>query len=225
MGTTTDTWTCAGVTSTGAITATSVSSSGAITGTSLTLSGVPSTTDSNAKLKEIFIPWQAFITAQTTGAATTLVSDGVGAPVSQGNLNTSGISGISLDDANDTVATVIPVPYDMDVTAACSFEVPMHFAAAMESGDTITLALLYTLLTANTTALIAAATAASPDFGARAWAVDNAIHVATGATIAANTLVVGRYLNLTVKVGTVGSFSDNEVSFLGLKMIYTRRYL
>lgn len=191
----------------------------------VTCAGTVVTTNATGKLAKLFIPWQAFITSQTSGAATTFVSDGTGSPVSAGNIATSGLGGIFLDAATDTVSTLIPVPYDMDVTAAATFEVPMHFAAATASGDSITLNLLYQELTANTTALVTAATAASPDFSARAWAVDDAIHIATGATIAANTLTNGRWLNLKVSVGTFTNFSASEVAFLGLEMTYTKRFL
>lgn len=182
-------------------------------------------TDATAKLQELWIPWQQFVHSQTTGAATTLVAGGVGAPVSSGELESADVGGLFLDAATDTIGVLIPVPYDLDVTESVAFEAPMQFGAATAAGDSITLNLEYGQFTAATTALAEAATAASPDFGALAWAAASAIHVATGATIAANTLVLGRYLLLQVVVGTLTAFSASEVAFLGLKMIYTKRHL
>lgn len=196
-----------------------------ITCAALTTTGTPKTTEATAKLEEYWLPYQLFLHSQTSGAATTLVGGGVGAPVTAGELVSTGAGGIFLDAATDELGIILPIPYDMDVTAACSFEVPMHFAAVTATGDTLTLGLKYRQLTANTTALAIGNTAASPDFGARAWAVDDAVHVATGATIAANTFTNGRYVTFLITVTTFTNFSASEVSFLGMKWIYTKRHL
>jgi hypothetical protein len=168
--------------------------------------------------KRVYIPAQAFQT-YVTGAG---ISDGD--PVFT-ELSTFGIAGISIAAAGDAVAHAWMVPYDLDRSKQIRFRV-WWTQTSTTATDTVDWIVTYQAVVEESTVLAAPATAlstvvpladASSGTAHQMQATDFGIinKNTLGATVA--------FLNLKVEADAIGTFSIDEVKFMGLEVRYTPR--
>lgn len=166
--------------------------------------------------KRVFIPAQAFQT-YITGAG---ISDGN--PVFQ-EVNSSGVSGIQINQAADAIATIWHMGSQVDITKQIRFRV--WATSSSTDGDAETLSVVYTAINADgTTALADPSTALSTTIPAYTFSTTaNVIGLTDFGRIARNTLA-STTVGLILKVAsTMTNASANEISILGLEIRYTPR--
>lgn len=171
----------------------------------------------------VFQTWLA--TAASAGATDLggIAGVGAGAVITQ-EIGTSGISGVQIGAAGDMVATVWPV-YDVDINKQIRFRV-IWTQSSVTATDTIDWIVTYTPLVMETTAIIDPVTAlntvvplADASSGVANVIQASGFGVVNRATLADTT----EFLALRVEADAIGTFSANEVSFLGLEIRYTPR--
>ena len=203
------------------VTADDITSTGTHTAAAITASGLVKSTHATYKLAKAWIPWQSFV---SSNVSPTFGVFGAGDAVSSAELNSSGLAGLLVGANSDEFACLWPLPQDFDPAGAITFKIVQHFDVASETGDSVAWALSFKALTYGTSTLADATTAASPQFSACAWAADNAVHIASGATIAGATLTTENALILEF-IPTLTNFSADEISVLGVEVTYTKLHL
>lgn len=168
--------------------------------------------------KRVYLPAQAFQTF-VTGAGIA-----AGDPVFA-ELSTFGISGISIHDAGDMVAHAWMAPYDLDITKQIRFRV-WWTQTSTTATDSVDWIVTYTKVVEESTVLVAPVTALDTVVPLADLSSGTAYQMqATDfGVIAKNTLTATTaFLNLNVEADAIGTFSADEVLFMGLEVRYTPR--
>ena len=166
--------------------------------------------------KRVYIPVQDFQTF-VTGAGIS-----AGNPVMQ-EVSTFGVTGAQINQAADSMSHVMMIPYDLDVT--WQLRVRVWSCCSSTDADVETWTVLYKPL-GRGTALAGAATALSTAIPASTWSTTAyGLDISDFGIINANTLTTAHELILWDVAGTMTNSSANEISLLGLEVLYTPRQL
>lgn len=186
--------------------------------------------DFNIEWKEQIklIPYSEFgivITPASGGATDTggAVGADTGAPVTL-EVGTSGITGWAIGAAGDMFATLQPV-FDIDITKQVRFRV-IYSQSSVTVTDTIDWIVTYTALNLETTAIVTPVTALNTavPLADASSGVANVIQASDFGVINRNVLAdTTSYLALRVEADAIGTYSADEVTFLGLEMRYSPR--
>jgi hypothetical protein len=162
-----------------------------------------------------YIPAQSFQTYITGAGIAT------GAPVFQ-EVGATGISGIQINQAADSIATVWHMGSSVDTSKQIRFRVLRVINSTDADAETFTL--LYTPLVAGTTVLIAPATALSTAIGAHTYGAVAAVPTFTGYGIINRNTLASTVFALSIDIAsTMTNASADEISVLGLEISYTPR--
>ena len=162
-----------------------------------------------------YIPAQAFQT-YITGAGIA-----AGAPVFQ-EIGATGISGIQINQANDSIATIWHMGNRVDITKQIRFRVCLAINSTDADAETYTV--LYTPLIAGTTVLVAPATALSTAIPALTYGAVAAVPTFTDFGIINRGTLANTTFALSLDVAaTMTNASADEISLLGLEIRYSPR--
>lgn len=166
--------------------------------------------------KRVFIPAQGFQTF-VTGAGIS-----AGNPVFQ-EISTFGISGIQINQANDSISHVMMLPYDLDPTF--QIRVRVWLTSSSTDGDAETITVVHKLL-GRGTALAAPATALDTAIPAYTFSsTAYALGITDFGVINANTVTTSHEAIVFDVASTMTNASANEISILGIEFCYTPRRL
>lgn len=195
--------------------------------------GLGSVRDSHMdwKLKRVFIPATAYISAQTSGASTTLTTSGSGAPILS-ELGSSGIVAVRFAATTDEADFLWKVPYDYDNRHRLLIRHYWTSDYGTASG-TATFTTLYTALAANS-ALTVGATALTKTHGASTktsatarvpyWTSWGYIApLATGSSANQTFAVATEFVTFDVTVSAVSGITigSDYVYLIGTELAYT----
>lgn len=162
-----------------------------------------------------YIPAQAFQT-YVTGAGI-----GAGAPVFQ-EINSSGVSGIQINQAADSIATFWHMGSRVDVSKEVRFRV--WATSSSTDGDSETITVLYTPVVEGTTAIAAPTTALSTAIPAYTFSTTANVAQATDFGKINRSTLAATCSGLLIDVAsTMTNASADEISILGLEIRYTPR--
>lgn len=138
--------------------------------------------------------------------------------------NATGISAISIAAADDAVATLIDLE-EVDITKQMRFRViqTQTSTTATDSADWI---VTYTPIVLGTTVLIAPATALSTAIPAASLSpgVADVLFATSFGVLNRNTIPqTAEYLAVMVQAHAIGTYSADELKFVGLEVRYTPR--
>lgn len=175
-----------------------------------------------------FIPYSQFgivITPASGGATDSggAVGADTGDPVTQ-EVGTSGITGWQIGAAGDMFATIWPA-WHIDITKQLRFAI-VYSQSSTTATDTVDWIVTYTPLILETTAIVTPVTALSTAIalGDASSGVANVIQRSDFGNIARNTLADTTWgLALRVEADAIGTYSANELTFLGVEVRYTPR--
>jgi len=172
--------------------------------------------DFNIEWKEV----RKLILAQEFQTYVTGAGIATGAPV-LAEINSSGISGAQINQAGDSIATIISLD-EVDITKQVRFRALL--AKNSTDADAETATLLYTPLVAGTTVLIAPATALSTAIPALTYGtVANVPTFTDFGIINRNTLLSTHFAIAVDLAVTMTNASADEQFIVGLEMRYTPR--
>lgn len=178
--------------------------------------------------KEFIPAWhfQTWVATAPSGGATDLgglVGADAGAPVTV-EIGTSGIAGAPIGAAGDMFSTIWPV-FNVDSKKQMRFRV-IWTQTSTTATDTVDWIVTYTPLILETTAIVAPVTAlstavtlADASSGVANVIQGSAFGVLNRATLTDTT----EFLSLRVEADAIGTFSADEIIFLGLEIRYTPR--
>lgn len=173
--------------------------------------------DFNVEWSEVieYLPAQAFQTF-VTGAGIA-----AGAPVFQ-EISTSGISGIQINQAADSIATFWHMGNHVDIKKQIRFRV--WWSKNSTDADAETATVLYTPVVAGTTAIAAPATALSTAIPSYTFGTTANVAEVTDFGIIARATLPDTTAGLLIDVAsTMTNASADEISLLGLEIRYTPR--
>lgn len=138
--------------------------------------------------------------------------------------NATGISAISIAAAGDSVSTLLDI-YDVDITKQIRFRV-IWTQTSTTATDTVDWIVTYTPIILESTVLIDPATALNTaiTLADASSGVADVLQGTSFGIINRNTLAdTTEYLAVKVEADAIGTFSADEVKFVGLEMRYTPR--
>ncbi len=138
--------------------------------------------------------------------------------------NATGISAISIAAAGDSVSTLLDI-YEVDITKQIRFRV-IWTQTSTTATDTVDWIVTYTPIIIDTTVLVDPVTALSTAIttGQASSGTADVIQASSFGVLNRNTLAdTTSFLAVKVEADAIGTFSADEVKFLGLEMRYTPR--